>query len=297
MAVENTIDKSELRQAKHSNIKLNNTILGFFEGIFIDDEINEIEVKGLMRWIEVYPEFCELANFDSLYQILNKAINDKAFLEKNRSEVNELLITFKRSKYFASGTADIQRLHGLLSGLLCDGNITDIEVLALQQWLDGHKHLKEENLYEEIYSLLSTVRVLNKVDLAVIEALVANISKYVNRDDYCLPKVALSSTLEQRNPNFYHGEFKIDGALFCITGASNRYTKAEWKEAIESKGGLFTDSLTKKVKYLVICNKGNPNWAHMSYGRKFEQALKWQKDGANIRILTEDDFVNILAVK
>ncbi|MFV5433733.1 BRCT domain-containing protein [Acinetobacter towneri] len=275
-------------------MKLNNTILGFFEGIFIDDEINEIEVKGLMRWIEVYPEFCELSNFDSLYQILTKAISDQTFLENNHSEVNQILKTFKRSKYFTTGTADIQRLHGVLSGLLCDGNITAGEVLALQQWLDAHKHLKEENLYEEIYSLLSTVRALNRVDPAVIEALIANISKYVDRDNYCLPKVSLTSSPEQRNPNFYHGDFDIVGTLFCLTGASNRYTKAEWKENIEAKGGLFTDSLTKKVDYLVICNKGNPSWAHMSYGRKFEQALKWQNDGDDIRILTEDDFVKVL---
>ncbi len=53
---------------------------------------------------------------------------------------------------------------------------------------------------------------------------------------------------------------------------------------------MFTNSLTKKVNYLVVCNKGNPDWAHSSYGRKIEQALKWQKDGADIRILTEDDF-------
>lgn len=32
----------------------------------------------------------------------------------------------------------------------------------------------------------------------------------------------------------------------------------------------------------------------MSYGRKFEQALKWQKEGEQIKILTEDDFVKVL---
>ena len=84
------------------------------------------------------------------------------------------------------------------------------------------------------------------------------------------------------------------GKTICLTGASNRYTKAEWKDVIEAKGCIFKDDLTKTVDYLVICNKGNPHWAHMSYGRKFEQALKWQKYGVNIRILTEDDFVNVL---
>ena len=104
----------------------------------------------------------------------------------------------------------------------------------------------------------------------------------------------MTSTIDNQNPDFYHGNVEIIGKTICLTGASNRYTKAEWKDAIEAKGGIFKDDLTKTVDYLVICNKGNPHWAHMSYGRKFEQALKWQKDGANIRILTEDDFVNVL---
>lgn len=48
------------------------------------------------------------------------------------------------------------------------------------------------------------------------------------------------------------------------------------------------------VDFLVICNKGNPNWVHMSYGRKFEQAKKWQTMGNNIKIITEDSFLQII---
>ena len=77
---------------------------------------------------------------------------------------------------------------------------------------------------------------------------------------------------------------------------NNNYTLREIHLGmlITAQSLIFKDDLTKTVDYLVICNKGNPHWAHMSYGRKFEQALKWQKDGANIRILTEDDFSNFL---
>ena len=89
-------------------------------------------------------------------------------------------------------------------------------------------------------------------------------------------------------------EFEFDDSATDISTPLEEVLKGEDKEAIEAKNGYFTDSLTKKVNYLVICNKGNPHWAHMSYGRKFEQALKWQKEGERIRILTEDDFVKVL---
>ena len=57
---------------------------------------------------------------------------------------------------------------------------------------------------------------------------------------------------------------------------------------------MFTDSLTQKVNYLVVCNKENPNCAHMSYGRKFEQAKKIQSTENRIKLLTEDFFITQL---
>ena len=126
--------------------------------------------------------------------------------------------------------------------------------------------------------------------------MIETINKYVDHHNHCFPKQVITSTAQDINPDFYHGELTIFGSIFCLTGASARYTKAEWKGVIEAKGGIFTDSLTKKVDYLVICNKGNPHWAHMSYGRKFEQALKWQSQKHNIKIITEDDFVKAIGL-
>ncbi|WP_262541302.1 BRCT domain-containing protein [Acinetobacter bereziniae] len=232
-----------------------------------------------------------------LYQLLIKANADQNFLKSNRNELNQVLRGFKRSTYFVSGTADTQRLHGVLAGLLCDGTINSREVFALKRWLDEHKNLEDDHLFKEINSLLITVVKLNKVDPAVIEALIQAISKYVDRENYCLPKQAVTSTSENINPDFYQGDFTIKYSTFCLTGASEQYTKAEWKKVIEEKGGIFTDNLTKKVDYLVVCNKGNPHWAHMSYGRKFEQAKKWQYEGAKILIITEDHLLLLIRNK
>ena len=55
--------------------------------------------------------------------------------------------------------------------------------------------------------------------------------------------------------------------------------------------------MTKQVDFLVICNKGNPHWAQMSYGRKFEQARKMQNKNHPIKILTEDHFYKFVYEK
>ena len=56
---------------------------------------------------------------------------------------------------------------------------------------------------------------------------------------------------------------------------------------LKNNNAKFVDDMTLSVNYLVICNKGNKAWAHVSYGRKFEQAKKWQAQGNGIKIITE----------
>lgn len=274
--------------------KLSNLFLGFFEGLFLDDRVNQKEIEALIKWVETYPECCDLPHFDTLYNLLVKAAQEPDFLLSSSKEITEVIQALKSSQHFVAGTADIQRLHGLLAGLICDQNIYNDEVIALNHWLNNHSHLETDPIYQEILTVLNPVRLLNRVSEDSKELLKLTLDKYVQLDNFGLPKLVVTSTEEHKNPDFYHGEFAISGNTFCLTGASARYSKAEWKQLIESKSGIFKDDLTKAVNYLVICNKGNPHWAHMSYGRKFEQALKWQKDGLNIRILTEDNFVNVL---
>ena len=271
--------------------KLGNLFLGFFEGLFLDGKVRIQEIEALIKWVEHYPEAVSVPHFDSLYQLLIKSAEDPEFLLSKHKEIQDQLSIFRNSKYFIEHTCDVQRLHGVLAGLASDSDYSDDEIIALNAWLEKHNHLNSDPIYQDIILALNHVRVLNQVSNETKDLLRLTLSRYIQINNFGLPQVSVSSTSENRNPDFYHGEVEIQGKTICLTGASTRYTKAEWKDVIESQGGIFKDDLTKTVDYLVICNKGNSSWAHMSYGRKFEQALKWQKEGSDIRILTEDDFV------
>ena len=279
---------------KANQSKLGNLFLGFFEGLFLDGRVRLQEIEALIKWVEQYPEAVSVPHFDSLYQVLIKSAEDPDFLLVKHQEIQEQLLVFRNSKYFIEHTCDVQRLHGVLAGIASDSDYSDDEILALNAWLEKHNHLKNDPIYKEIILALNHVRVLNRVSNDTKEVLRLTLAKYIQLNNFGLPQVKVSSSEDNKNPDFYHGNVEIVGKTICLTGASTRYTKAEWKDVIESQGGIFKDDLTKTVDYLVICNKGNSSWAHMSYGRKFEQALKWQKDGADIRILTEDDFVKVL---
>ncbi|WP_343682787.1 BRCT domain-containing protein [Acinetobacter baylyi] len=284
----------EIFNARANQNKLGNLFLGFFEGLFIDGRVHIKEIEALIKWVEYFLECVELPHFDTLYKLMLRATEDPEFLLKQHKEISEMMVKFKRSDYFIKNTCDVQRLHGLLAGIVCDQTLNSDEILALNQWLKDNDHLEEDPIYTDIYAKLKSVRVNKVVDENTVNIVLTTINRYVDYDNFGIPKLAVSSSNENRNPDFYHGPFIVEGFTICLTGASTRYTKAEWKDVIEAKKGMFKDDMTKSVDYLVICNKGNPHWAHMSYGRKFEQALKWQKEGSKIKILTEDDFVKVL---
>ena len=68
----------------------------------------------------------------------------------------------------------------------------------------------------------------------------------------------------------------LSGLLICQTGALSKMTRQEFAEYVESKGGTFTDNLTKKTNILVVGE--NP-------GSKLDKARQY-----GITILSEEDF-------
>jgi DNA ligase (NAD+) len=68
----------------------------------------------------------------------------------------------------------------------------------------------------------------------------------------------------------------LSGLLVCQTGALSRMTRQEFAEYVESKGGTFTDNLTKKTNILVVGE--NP-------GSKLDKARQYR-----ITILSEEEF-------
>ncbi|HOB16503.1 MAG TPA: NAD-dependent DNA ligase LigA [Defluviitoga sp.] len=68
----------------------------------------------------------------------------------------------------------------------------------------------------------------------------------------------------------------LSGQVICQTGVLSRMTRQEFAEYVESKGGTFTENLTKKTNILVVGE--NP-------GSKLEKARQY-----GITIMTEEEF-------
>lgn len=78
----------------------------------------------------------------------------------------------------------------------------------------------------------------------------------------------------------------FDGKKFVITGALARMTRHEAYEKIVQGGGTVGDNVTMKTDYLINCD--------VALTGKVKKALELQEKGKPIKILTEDQFMQML---
>lgn len=275
------------------NDKSVNTFIGFLEGVTIDGKINEREVDAIIEWHKNMPEL-HSSQFEMLFKVLSEITTVDGISDEEKELFIKVLKLFKSTDFYKNHTADVQRLHGVLAGLVCDSDLILDELVCLNIWLKDHDHLEEDILYQEVFGALRPLRTKKNLTTAEINSIFRLIARYVDPANHGQLRKCVES---MDNPDFYKGQLKLEDTVYCFTGASTRFKKSEWKALVENNGAKFVDDMTLSVDYLVICNKGNSAWAHVSYGRKFEQAKKWQNEGNTIKIITEDDFVALVGLE
>lgn len=274
------------------------TLMGLLQGVTIDDELNASEIAEVVNWCSEYRELIGKAPFDELIPKLDEILADGII---DPDEQDELLWLCKnlspQSEFYDSITNDIQRLHGILHGILADDHISDIEVKQLQIWVDDHSHLKGNYPYDELDSLLIDVLsdgIIDDKEQKTLKAFFENFIEYsfvkkVKEEskrvkagihkDFTLPGVCATCP-----------EIEFKGRRFTFTGTSMRGKRRELVDMIAKLGGDFAPNISRQTEFLVIGAAGNPCWAFSCYGRKVEKAVEYRKGGNPIVIVHESDF-------
>lgn len=284
--------KSMLDKAIH-------TLEGIVKGIAIDGKINKSEINELNSWCNDYAEFSNHSPFNELIPIIKEAIADEILTK----EESEGILWFAKNLttpnlYFDIINADIQRLQGILHGVLADNKIEEEELKQLRCWIDENIHLKGSYPYDEIESIIATVMSDGKIDPSEQNLLKVFFSEFVS--------IPTNSTIDQNElsqlkqsitlPGIcaFCPEIEFDSRLFCFTGISSRASRSVIAKEIEVAGGTYIDNIRQDLNYLIIGNNCNPCWAFSCYGRKVEQAIAYRKKGINIVIVHENDFWDAL---
>lgn len=273
-----------------------NSLLGIVEGIAIDGKVTPTEFGFLKLWLEENAILRDRHPFNELVPVLEDALRDGLLTPDERDDILYLCEKLRSGRYFDSVTGDMQRLHGLMAGIIADGIVTEDELRGLSDWLSAHESLKTLWPYDELESLVSAVLKDGTID--------DNEQRLLR--DFFTEFVALMDDRTITTPSMLEGtsligvcamcpEITFEGKTFCFTGASNKFSRTGFQQLVASLGGSHTNNPNKTTHYLVIGAEGNPAWAYACYGRKVEAAVKLRKQGMQLVIVHEHDFHDAVA--
>lgn len=184
-----------------------------------------------------------------------------------------------------------EHLLGICSGLTADGHISESEVHFLRNWISNNADIAEDwpgiviaqrineiladgiITADERMDLLDTLRELSGNRYAETGTAATDCPVIPIDDDPCI---------------FFRD------MSFCLTGRFLWGTRASCERVILNLGGTVIDNVTKRMNYLVIGAMIEPQWAHTTYGRKIEQAMQYREKGAEISIVTEQQWTAAL---
>jgi NAD-dependent DNA ligase len=194
------------------------------------------------------------------------------------------------TKYNRKNIQDRQTdtLIGLSKGLLADGVINQKEAEYLHNWLVQNRQSSDnpmiQNLLERIGIMLED-GVLDEEESHELLALLGSLTG----ESGAIGEVAETTTLPIDLPMPL---INFNRSTFMFTGTFVYGTRKQCEEATESLNGLNAKSLNKNVNYLVLGTYVTDSWAHESFGRKIEKAIKYRKEGVPLAIITETHWLS-----
>lgn len=265
---------------------------GIVKGIAADGVINDAEMKALHLWLAEHRLYSRRQPFKELIPVVNRALLDSKLDDEEREDILWLCKRLATDEIFFDRVAsDLQRLHGLLAGVMADGTLNEMEVRELRDWLASHEHLAGSWPYDEILSVARAALAngpLKKRERLVLEHSFADfvltphrktVSNEFLDEDLSFMGVCVSCPI-----------IVFEEKLFCFTGESKRADRGHLTRIVEQLGGVVKNGMSQGIDYLVVGADGNPCWAYACYGRKIEQAVKLRKSGFKVVIVHENDF-------
>ena len=182
-------------------------------------------------------------------------------------------------------------LLGIATGLLADRQLNDAEIRFLKDWLDVNDAAAVAWPGDVLHARVKAVLADGKISESERTHLVETLQQIIGGGGRVEPpKTRAVATLMFDSERI--AIFR--GTKFCLTGNFVFAPKETCCLEIQSRGGIVVESVTKALRYLVVGGLGSPEWKHGSFGTKVEKAMRYKREGVEIGIIHEDDWLKSL---
>lgn len=284
------LDKKELDRSIH-------LLEGLLKGIAFDQTINTKEIDELNHWITSHDVFRRHYPYTVLIPLLSTALADKIITESEKQDILWFCEkVWTENFFFDIVFSDLQRLQGIIHGILSDKIIRDEEVYSLEGWLKEHQHLKSHYPYDELVVIIDRILEDKRISTRERQTLERYFIEFIDNkllSAYTEEELSLIRTrmtigaVCAKEPVI---EFR--NRTFSFTGEMTKRDKETFIDCIKNKGGYYTPVISENVDYLVVNDASALLWAFEPFGRKIDKALKLRAQGEALVIISKRDFID-----
>lgn len=186
-----------------------------------------------------------------------------------------------------------QVLTGIVTGIVADGQLNDLEVQMLSTWLGSNSEVVD------VWPGSAIARLVREVleDGIITEEerlhLLVELQRLVGMD------FAQTGSVEPgvvELPYDDDAPVAVGGRRVCFTGEFVFGTRAACQRAIEKLGGTPVAAVSKKVDYLIVGTHVSPDWVNTSYGQKIMRAMELRDEGHAILVIRERRWIESLGI-
>lgn len=188
-------------------------------------------------------------------------------------------------------TKAIEHLMGMVTGMVADSHLHDMEIQLLQTWLAQHPEATQDFpgsiIARKVHEVLADGVITEAERTHLLEVLTEMASTDFSATGSAAPEVMALPIEDCVSIDF-------SNTMVCLTGEFIYGTRAACERLILAAGAMCADNVSKKVEILVVGTRVSPDWAHTTFGRKIQRAMELQEQGHAIEIISEKRMMEAL---
>lgn len=188
-------------------------------------------------------------------------------------------------------TKAIEHLMGMVTGMVADSHLHDMEIQLLQTWLAQHPEATQDFpgsvIARKVNEVLADGVITEAERSHLLEVLTQMASTDFSATGSAAPEVIALPIEDCVSIDF-------NNAMVCLTGEFLYGTRAACERLVLAAGAMCADNVSKKVDILVVGTRVSPDWAHTTFGRKIQRAMELQEQGHTIEIISEKKMMEAL---